>query len=71
LLIVALKKYRYASLSAAVLAFSLDWVTYLNIAHSASSTAAMGFLFTPLWNIVLVIPLSLFVGNFLRKAAEK
>lgn len=62
----------YGSLCAAVLVFAIDVWMHLEIfVFPSSSTAALGLLFMPLWNLVLVIPVSYLVGSLISKKIAK
>jgi hypothetical protein len=66
------RKFIYGSLCAAVLVFALDVWMHLEIfIFPSSSTAALGLLFMPLWNLVLVIPVAYLVGSMISKKLAK
>jgi len=43
------------------LALALDVNTYFNVRGSESSTAVLDYLWTPMWNLLLVVPLVTFL----------
>jgi hypothetical protein len=56
---------------ASAVALILDANTYFNVRASESSTAALDYLWTPVWNLVLVVPLVTFlVLKFQRPRAQ-
>lgn len=62
------RKFLYGSLCAVILVFAFDlWMHLEAFVFPSSSTSALGLLFMPLWNLILVIPLSYFIGSKISK----
>jgi hypothetical protein len=70
--IFILRKFSYGSLCAATLVFAFDlWMHLEAFVFPSSSTSALGLLFMPLWNLVLVIPVAYLVGSMISKRLAK
>lgn len=68
MVILTLRKWLYGALCAVVLVFIVDLWIYLEVfVFPGSSTASLGLLFIPLWNLLLTIPLSFFIGSKIAK----
>ena len=68
LLIIVLRKASYGALCASVSVFLFDLFIHLEVfVWPGSSTAALGLLFAPLWNLVISLPLSFLAGHFIEK----
>lgn len=66
------RKFLYGPLCAAVLVFAFDlWMHLEAFVFPSSSTSALGLLFMPLWNLVLVIPVAYLVGLLISKKIAK
>ncbi len=50
---------------AAAIALLLDVMFQIDLANSKSSTAAVGLIFTPLWNLIIVFPSVVVLGHWL------
>lgn len=71
-LIFIFRKPLYGSLCAAIIVFAFDlWVHLEVFVFPKSSTAAIDLLIVPLWNLILIIPLSYFIGSLIGKRIEK
>lgn len=71
-IIIASRKALYGGLCAGVVVFLFDLFMHLEVfVWPSSSTAALGLLFMPLWNLVLFIPLSFLAGYFIEKRLKK
>ena len=69
---LAYKKGRYGALCAAIVVLSFDIEMYMEVfVRPKSSTATLGLLFMPLWNLVIIIPVSFLVGYFIEKGIRK
>jgi hypothetical protein len=73
LVIFALRnKTFYGALFAATVVFCFDLMMHLEVFYfPSSSTAALGLLFMPFWNLVLFTPLSFLAGNFIETRLKK
>ena len=72
ILIFIFRKSLYGSLCAAIIVFIFDlWVHLQVFVFPKSSTAAIDLLIVPLWNLILVIPLSYLIGLMIEKGIEK
>jgi hypothetical protein len=60
-----------ASISAAAMLFVDGWMFRSAFIVSSASTAALGLLFAPLWNLVIVLPGALLVCWAIRRATRK
>jgi len=59
---------RVPAIAGATLALTLDAWNYYEVAQSTSSTASLNFLWVPLWNTILVVPIATYASwQFLRK----
>lgn len=68
LIIFIFRKFLYGALCAATFVFIFDLWMHLEIfIFSSSSTSALGLLFMPLWNLVLIIPLAYLAGSKISK----
>ena len=71
-IIFASRKAFYGGLCAAIVVFLFDLFMHLEVfVWPSSSTATLGVLFMPLWNLVLFIPLSFLAGYFIEKRLKK
>lgn len=71
-IIIASRKASYGGLCAAIVVFLFDLFMHLEVfVWPSSSTATLGVLFMPLWNLVLFIPLSFLAGYFIEKRLKK
>jgi len=72
LIILAFRKSSYGALCAAIVIFLFDLYMHLEVfVWPSSSTAALGLLFLPLWNLVLFLPISFLAGKFLEKRLKR
>lgn len=72
LIIIAFRKASYGAFCAVIVVFLFDFFMHLEVfVWPGSSTAALGLLFMPLWNLVLFIPLSFLTGYFIEKRLMK
>jgi hypothetical protein len=72
LVIFIFRNFLYGSLCAVTLVFAFDlWMHLEAFVFPSSSTSALGLLFMPLWNLILVIPLSYFIGSTISKRIAK
>jgi hypothetical protein len=72
LVIIGFRKASYGALCAAIVVFLFDLFMHLEVfVWPSSSTAALGLLFMPLWNLVLFIPLSFLAGYFIENKIKK
>ena len=72
LVIFIFRKFTYGSLCAATLVLAFDlWMHLEAFVFPSSSTAALGLLFMPLWNLVIIIPVAYLVGSMLSKRLAK
>ena len=53
---------RLCVLAGAGVALAADACNYFAVAHSTSSTAAIAFIWIPLWNTIIVVPLATFIA---------
>ncbi len=68
LMILFLRKKYYGSLCAAIGVFVIDLFFHLDaFVFPSSSTAALGLLFIPFFNTLVVIPLSFLFSYFVKK----
>jgi hypothetical protein len=51
----------------AALALAADAWNYYEVARSSSSTAAINFIWMPLWNTIIVVPVATFIGWLLLR----
>lgn len=71
-LIFFLRRFRYGSLCAVLTVLIFDVWTYLRVfVFTGASTDAIALMFVPLWNIIVVIPLSYFIGSVINKRTSK
>jgi hypothetical protein len=69
--ILILRSSLYGAFCAAVGVFVLDlWIHVDIFVFPTSSTAAIGLLFMPLWNLIIVIPFTYFVGSIIEKHVQ-
>jgi len=72
LIIIGVRKITHGALCAAVVVFLLDLSIHLEaFVWPSSSTAALGLLFMPLWNLILIIPLSFLAVYMIEKRIKK
>lgn len=65
-------RHAYAATGALVIPILLDFMTFHSIFISPqSSTAALGMLFTPLWNLLLFVPMGAAVGRWVRNQSNE
>ena len=65
-------KTSYGALCAVIIVFLFDLFMYMEVfVWPSSSTAALGLLFMPLWNLALFVPLSFLLGYFMEKRLKK
>jgi hypothetical protein len=50
---------------AATIVLLIDVMANVDIARSKSSTAALGYIFIPLWSLILIVPIVTLLGHFL------
>ena len=71
-IIIVFKKFIYGACCAAIVVFLLDLFMHLEaFVFPSSSTASLGLLFMPVWNIVLFLPLSFLAGFIIKKIKAK
>jgi hypothetical protein len=71
-IVIASRKASYGALCAVIVVFLFDLFMHLKVfVWPSSSTASLGLLFMPLWNMVLFIPLSFLAGYFIEKRLKK
>ena len=72
LIIIVFRKASYGALCSAVVVFLFDLYMHLEVfVWPHSSTSAIGLLFMPMWNLVLVVPLSFLAGYFIEARIKK
>ena len=62
LTLACFKGTRVAAIAGAALALIVDAWTYYEVARSTSSTAAIAFIWMPLWDMIIVIPTATFLA---------
>lgn len=63
--------YYWVSFGGALAALVIDGITYHSVFISPqSSTAALGLLFAPLWNIFLFMPMGMVLGYGIKKSRK-
>ena len=71
-IIILFRKASYGALCAAIVVFLFDLFMHLEaFVWPSSSTAALGLLFMPIWNLVFFLPLSFLAGYFIEERIKK
>jgi hypothetical protein len=61
---------RRAAIAGAVLALAFDAWNFYAVAGSTSSTAALAFIWVPLWNTIIVVPMATFLAWLIMRRRE-
>jgi hypothetical protein len=62
---------RLPVIAGAALALAADGWNYYEVARSTSSTAAIAFIWIPIWNTIIVVPTATFLARlFLRRRRQ-
>jgi hypothetical protein len=56
---------------AATIVLLIDAAANIDIARSKSSTAALGYMFMPLWNLILTVPVITLAGHLLIRLRSR
>ena len=71
-IIILFRKASYGALCAAIVVFLFDLFMHLEVfVWPSSSTAALGLLFMPIWNLFFFVPLSFLAGYFIGERIKK
>jgi len=71
-LILLFRKFLYGSLCAAVTVFLFDFFLHLKVfSDPETSASAMKLMGMPLWNTILILPISYIIGAVIKKAVVK
>jgi hypothetical protein len=61
---------RLSIIAGAALALAADAWNYYEVARSTSSTAALNFIWIPIWNTIIVVPIATFVAWLLLRRLQ-
>lgn len=61
---------RISAIAGAVLALGVDAWNYHEVARSTSSTAALNFIWTPIWNTIIVVPIATFLASLVLRRRQ-
>ena len=61
---------RLSIIAGAALALAADAWNYYDVARSTSSTAALNFIWIPIWNTIIVVPIATFVAWLLLRRLQ-